>query len=180
MIEELAILEDITARLEALRIPFMLTGSLAMNYYAVPRMTRDIDVVVQIPPGRVPAFVQALEPDYMVVQDAVDSAVANRSMFNAIHVESVVKIDFVCLKDHDFRREEFSRRKRVEIDGFETWLVSREDLILAKLLWARDSESTTQIADVRNLLSADCDDAYLEKRAVKLGVSDKLAELRRP
>jgi hypothetical protein len=26
----------------------MLTGSMAMNYYAVPRMTRDIDMVINL------------------------------------------------------------------------------------------------------------------------------------
>src|SRR5437763_7624761 len=32
---------------------YMLTGSMAMNYYAQPRMTRDIDVVVAIKPNDV-------------------------------------------------------------------------------------------------------------------------------
>ncbi len=178
MLDELAILEDITKRLDSLRLPFMLTGSLAMNYYAVPRMTRDIDVILLIHPGRIHSFVQALEPEYMIVEDAVASAVANRSMFNAIHMESVVKVDFVCLEDHEFRHEEFSRRKRVRIDGFETWIVTREDLILSKMVWARDSESETQYADVRNLLKMDCDGRYLDQWASRLGVGEKLNELR--
>lgn len=46
MLSELDILKDISQRLEALLVPFMLTGSMAMNYYAVPRMTRDIDLVM--------------------------------------------------------------------------------------------------------------------------------------
>jgi predicted nucleotidyltransferase len=178
MIDEFTILEDITRRLDALRLPFMLTGSLAMNYYAVPRMTRDIDLVLMMPPGRVRSFVEALGQDYMIVEEAVDSAVAHQSMFNAIHMESTVKVDFVCLKDQEFRHEEFSRRKRVKIDGFETWIVSREDLILSKLVWSKDSNSETQHADIRNLLKKDCDDAYLDKWATRLGVAGKLAELR--
>ena len=32
---------------------YMLTGSMAMNLYATPRMTRDLDFVVAIAPGMV-------------------------------------------------------------------------------------------------------------------------------
>jgi hypothetical protein len=180
MSDELSILEDITKRLDALRLPFMLTGSVAMNHYAVPRMTRDIDLVILIPPGRIRSFVEALEADYMIVEEAVVSAVQHHSMFNVIHMESVVKVDFVCLKDEEFRREEFSRKKRVKIDGFETWIASREDLILSKLVWAKDSGSQTQYADIANLLNDECDDGYLTKWADRLGVSEKLEELRKP
>jgi N-acyl-D-aspartate/D-glutamate deacylase len=43
MLSELEVLEDVCARLEKARIEYMLTGSMAMTYYAQPRMTRDID-----------------------------------------------------------------------------------------------------------------------------------------
>jgi hypothetical protein len=49
MIEtELDVLRDVSRRLESAGISFMLTGSVAMNYYAQPRMTRDIDLVVSL------------------------------------------------------------------------------------------------------------------------------------
>ena len=48
MTEELAVLKSVTGRLEAAGIPYMMTGSFAANYYAVPRMTRDIDLVVEL------------------------------------------------------------------------------------------------------------------------------------
>ena len=51
MLSELDVLRDVTGRLEAARIEYMLTGSMAMNYYAEPRMTRDIDLVVALRPG---------------------------------------------------------------------------------------------------------------------------------
>ena len=44
---EIDIVRDISQRFEQVGIPYMLTGSMAMNYYAQPRMTRDIDMVVQ-------------------------------------------------------------------------------------------------------------------------------------
>jgi hypothetical protein len=50
MQNELDILRDISMRLEQAGISYMLTGSMAMNYYAQPRMTRDIDLVVALTP----------------------------------------------------------------------------------------------------------------------------------
>jgi hypothetical protein len=52
----------------------MLTGSMAMNYYAVPRMTRDIDLVIALPPSRARELVDTLSPDYMIFEEAVIDA----------------------------------------------------------------------------------------------------------
>ena len=51
MQNELDIVRDVSTRLDGAGIAFMLTGSMAMNYYAQPRMTRDIDLVVALTPA---------------------------------------------------------------------------------------------------------------------------------
>lgn len=76
-----------------------------------------------------------------------------------------------------YRQEEFARRKQVKPGDFATWIVSREDLVLSKIFWARNSRSEMQLNDVRNLLSADCDIQYLRSRAKTLGVNEMLEEL---
>ena len=55
-------------------------------------------------------------------------------------------------KGEEYRRHEFTRRVRVRVEDFEVWVVSKEDLILSKLDWARDSQSQRQLADVENRL----------------------------
>ncbi|MBK9706102.1 MAG: hypothetical protein IPO77_03590 [Acidobacteria bacterium] len=76
-----------------------------------------------------------------------------------------------------YRQEEFSRRQRITLGDFQTWIVSREDLILSKLWWARDSHSEMQMGDVRNLLTPDCDMGYIQSRAQALGVDKLLLEV---
>ena len=46
MIGEL--LNRITKALEKAEIPFMVSGSMALIVYTVPRMTRDIDIVIEL------------------------------------------------------------------------------------------------------------------------------------
>ena len=178
MKNELDVLRDISEKLDALEIPYMLTGSLAMNFYATPRMTRDIDLVVELEAGDVQKLVERLEPEYYISKNRALQAVARRRMFNVIHHESVIKVDCVVRKDTDYRREEFSRRSRVRIQDFETYLVSKEDLILSKLAWAKDSRSELQFGDVKNLLATDFDEDYVARWAEGLSVGDLLRELR--
>jgi len=99
------------------------------------------------------------------------------TMFNLIHNETVIKLAFIVLKNDQYRHEGFARRKLVTVGDFETWIVSREDLILSKLYWARDSKSELQLRDVKNLLIADCDIPYLYSRADDLGVRALLMEV---
>ena len=85
---ELDILRDVSERFERAGIPFMLTGSLAMNYYAEPRMTRDVDMVIEIQPDDTGRVATLFEPEYYVSRDAVAEAVAHRTSFYLIHRDS--------------------------------------------------------------------------------------------
>jgi len=178
MIEnELDVLRDVSQRLEGQGIEFMLTGSVAMNYYAQPRMTRDIDLVVALNETQTEGIVRLFESEYYLDKKFVASAISRRGMFNLIHNETVIKVDFVVLKSDSYRQEEFARRMTITLGDFQTWIVSREDLILSKLLWAKDSKSEMQWRDVRNLLSPECDMTYLRSRAKFLGVVEDLESL---
>jgi hypothetical protein len=96
--DELEVLHDVAARLEEAAIPYMVTGSMALNYCAEPRMTRDIDLVLDVRGDEVPQLVSTFRPEYYVPRDAVEKAVQQRSMFHLIHQASILKIDFVLRK----------------------------------------------------------------------------------
>ena len=177
MINELDVLHDMARRLERLGIQYMLTGSFAMNYYGCPRMTRDVDIVVAIPPDKIKALVADLQPEYYVDEQAVREAVGTLFMFNVIHLEATIKIDFVIRKDTEYRQLEFARRRQIDSDGTMLWIVSSEDLILSKLEWSRESHSLQQRADIGNLLPTVADADYLHTWARKLGVAEKLQQI---
>ena len=81
------------------------------------------------------------ESEYYLDKKNVANAISRRGMFNLIHTETVIKVDFVVLKSDSYRQEEFARRMTIAVGDFQTWIVSREDLILSKVLWAKDSKS---------------------------------------
>jgi hypothetical protein len=174
MLEELEVLRVVSERLEQALIPFMLTGSFAMAYYGKPRMTRDLDIVVALDEDDVNGIVAALSPDFYIDADSVRSAVLSQRLFNLMHLATSIKVDLIVRKGAEYRQVEFARRQPVQMHGVKTWIVSREDLILSKLVWAKDSGSELQLRDVRTLVDPSMDHSYLQRWAARLGVSDAL------
>ncbi len=178
MMTELDIVRDVSERLEGAGIAYMLTGSMAMNYFAQPRMTRDIDVVVALPDEAIDRIVTAFTPDYHVPLDAIRQAVRDKGMFNLIHEDSIIKVDCIVRKDAPYRRAEFERRQRIRIEDFDTWIVSKEDLIVSKLDWARDSHSEMQLRDICNLVASGCDVEYVDRWAESLELTQLWSQCR--
>ena len=170
MQDEINILRDVSGKLDRSGLDWMLTGSMAMNYYAQPRMTRDIDLVVALAQADTEIILSLFQPEYYVAREAVAGAIADESLFNIIHNQSVIKVDFIVRKHTLYRRAEFERRRRVALGDFSTWIVSKEDLILSKLDWAKDSLSEQQFRDVRNLVDTGCDKDYISHWAKEMGL----------
>ena len=169
-------MRDVSRKLDQAGIGYMLTGSMAMNYYAQPRMTRDIDVVVAIGPNDVEQMALLFEPEYYLSKQNMRESIAHESTFNLIHHESVIKVDFIVRKKDEYRRVEFERRRKVSILDFTTYIVSKEDLMISKLWWAKDSHSEIQLGDVKNLLATGYDREYVERWALELGLHHLLQQ----
>jgi hypothetical protein len=170
--EELEVLKIVTGRLESAGIAYMVTGSVAASYYAVPRMTRDIDLVVELSAGDADRFCALFEGEFYFDRDSVEAAIAARGAFNLIHQAYVIKVDCIVRKDSEYRRTEFARQRRGAIEGHGLALVAPEDLIISKLDWMRESLSEVQLSDVRNLLRSvpDLDRQYLAEWTERLGL----------
>ena len=174
---ELDVLGIVSDRLSAQGLPFMLTGSFALAYYATPRMTRDLDLVVELTEANVASLVAGFSPDFYIDADTVRAAIRSEQLFNLMHFESGIKVDLIVRKSAEYRQTEFARRHFVTVAGIRTWIVSREDLILSKLVWARDSDSELQLRDVRQLVAATLDLDYIHRWAPQLGVSELLNQV---
>lgn len=125
---ELEVLALTASRLDALGLAYMLTGSFALAYYATPRMTRDIDLVLEIEAGSVDALADSLSPDFYIDADSARQAIAHERLFNLMHYGSGLKIDLIVRKSSTYRRLEFDRRQRVLMGNAPIWIVSRAHL----------------------------------------------------
>ncbi len=178
-IDQIDVLGNFSRRLDKIGIEYMLTGSMALVHYAMPRTTVDIDIVVNISNDILPAFVKEFETDYYIPLGSAKSAVREKRMFNVLDQESVVKIDCIVLKNNEFERHAFSRRKKVNYSGdFDVWIISKEDLIVSKLIWSKRSGSERQLLDVAAIIRNGFDVGYVAEWTRKLGLEDVFAHSR--
>ena len=95
----------------------------------------------------------------------------------SLNIQTILKIDCVVLKDKEFEINAFARRQKIDYSGdFDVWIISREDLILSKLNWAKNTKSERQMQDVASVIRNGFDKEYVEDWAKKLGVKKLLDE----
>lgn len=141
----------------------MLSGSVAMSIYILPRATRDFDFIVNLQAKDIDALTNYFKEGYYCDADAVDDAVKNRSMFNIIDHASGFTADFIILKDEPFRQIEFKRRVQADFFGIPIYIVTAEDLLLSKLIWIQKIQSNIQMEDIKNLTALNLDWEYINK-----------------
>src|SRR3989344_3579476 len=141
--------------LDELDIPYAITGGYAVSVWGRPRSTFDIDVVVELAKPKAVFLSKALrkisELSY-VDENMVMRAVERKGEFNFIHSDSGIKVDFWVLRDDSVLRLEIKRRVSKTIDGQKVYFISPEDLILSKLRWYKESESSKQLEDVESII----------------------------
>lgn len=172
MSEELKILKEVAEKLNRAAIPYMVSGSVAMNFYAHPRMTRDIDIVIVLSEDNIKTFIDLFKDSFYLEEETVMNEVRRLGMFNLIHSKYIIKLDFILQKNDEFSVKEFGRRKEIDVEETKISIISPEDLILSKLNWAKDSFSEIQLRDVGNIrnMVEDLDIQYINEWVDKLGL----------
>lgn len=167
-----SILERLSSALTAAQVPYMLTGSFASSLHGAPRVTHDIDIVIAPTLGSLNQLLKQFPEDcYYASRDAALQAYGAEGMFNVIELETGWKVDFIIRKQRPFSLEEFERRREAEIAGARIYVASPEDVIIAKLEWAKLGESERQLRDAASIIATrdgELDGVYIHRWVEKL------------
>jgi hypothetical protein len=164
--------------LERLDIPYMVVGGFAAIFYGEPRLTLDVDIVVDMSPAHIRPFVAAFPiPDYYVSDEAIRDSLRRRFPFNVIQPFTGAKVDLVPLPRDLFTRLAFDRRQRMEHDaeGHSATFIRAEDLVVAKLVAFRETQSDKHLRDARGILATQWGRLDLEairRQAAAAGVGE--------
>lgn len=156
--------------LNRLKIPYLVTGGMAVFVWGRPRYTADIDIIVELGPGNVDKLTSALrslsEASY-VGENSIQKALLQKGEFNFIDGESGIKVDFWVGGRNPFDKERFKRPVFKNVFGKRVAFISAEDLILSKLLWHRDGGSSRHLEDIESVLKIqkELDLRYIRKWA---------------
>jgi hypothetical protein len=164
------------------KIPYMLVGSLATNFYCVPRSTEDGDVVVQ---SDLVGIASAISREHEHIrfdrQFAFESVTATRKLVLQTEGHGF-EIELFQLGDDEHDQMRFSRRRQVETMGRCVWVASQEDMIVTKLRWSQHAGREKDISDARNLIGVQGDRIdwpYVESWCERHGTRELLDKLRR-
>lgn len=182
MEEALGVTLRIVRVLDSLGVPYLVGGSIASSFFGEPRATYDVDIVADLQAEHVAPLIAALRDDFYLDEPAIRDAVRRRSTFNAIHLDTMFKVDVFVAKDDAPTNQELGRRRAYtlpEADGAEIVIASPEDVIVQKLYWYRlgDHVSDRQWSDAMGVLRTrgkKLDLAYMRQLAEQMGVADLL------
>ena len=176
------VLHRVLDALQALDIPYMIVGSFASTYWGRPRTTHDADLLVEMPVAKAPLLARALQTEFYAPEFALSEAAQQRSHANVIHLQYPFKVDLWMVQEDDYDRERFGRRRSATMFERQVWVSSPEDIILSKLRWYQMSpvlqRQLQDAVEVYEIQESDLDQAYLDRWAEHLRVTDLLREVR--
>lgn len=179
--EQLNVLRRTIERLETLRIEYFLTGSMASNFYGLPRLTHDVDIVIKFDEKNIDEMLRAFGRDSYISEEGIRESLSGSGMFNAIDLETGFKVDFWIFRGDAFGKSCFERCSRVQLaSNLSGVIASPEDVILHKLFWNSVTPSERQWRDARGIVLVRHDALdleYMKKWAEILGVWGDLEKL---
>lgn len=163
----------LTKVFQELGISYRVVGSVASSVHGIVRATLDIDLVANIQSQHISSLEQQLQGIYYIDTEMIKEAIQQRSSFNLIHLETMIKIDVFMLGQRPYDIVSFERNKEEELDGLVLVFKTSEDVLLGKLEWfvKTDKSSDRQWNDILGLLKINALDlAYLNQWAIELGL----------
>ena len=164
------------SRINNLSITYMVTGAAASIIYGEPRLTNDIDLVIDLKPSDVDKFAEAfpIAEFYCPPTEVIKLEISRplRGHFNLIHHETGFRADvYACGKD-DLNLWGLKNRNRVDVENNEFWLAPVEYVILRKLEYFREGGSEKHLRDIAGILALSADQISIKV------LEDKLKERR--
>jgi hypothetical protein len=161
-------------------IQYMVTGSFASSHHSEPRLTNDIDLVIEATREQLEKLLRLL-PDsrYYISRTAVEEAARNEGQFNVIDLDAGWKVDMILRKSQPHSIEAFQRRGSMDLDGVEVNVASAEDSLISKLAWAKLGESELQIRDAAAIVRIrrnDLDHDYIRRFVRELRLESQWAK----
>ena len=155
----------------------MVVGSFTSAAYGEPRLTNDIDIVVDLELNQVDELCDAFpSADFYVSREAARAALACRGQFNVIDPSSGNKVDFMISRKDAWGIEQLARRQKIPLlPNLDVFAARPEDIILSKLLYYQEGGSEKHLRDIAGILNTTreaVDRNYIKARVEQFGLTD--------
>lgn len=160
-------------RLNRMDARYMVTGSVASTAYGEPRLTHDVDLVLEIGRLQIGRLCEAfpLSDFYCPPEEVIaeESRRPNHGHFNIIHHETGYKADCYLAGNDPLHQWGMIRRRKIDMNGEPFYLAPPEYVIIRKLEYFKEGGSEKHLRDIRNMLEVSADLVDLSEIAIKVG-----------
>ncbi|PKN64809.1 MAG: hypothetical protein CVU57_13430 [Deltaproteobacteria bacterium HGW-Deltaproteobacteria-15] len=177
----------VLSRLEESGLQYMMTGAAAAIVYGQPRLTHDIDLVVEMSEGDAWKVSHVFPEDqfYCPPREILEQEArrALRGHFNVIHHASGFKADFYLKGRDELHRWAMAERRRIDFEGLSIWVAPPEYVILRKLEYYREGGSEKHLRDIAGIMDLSpeqIDMESLRKKIAEYGLEKEWEEVQVP
>ncbi|SKA79816.1 Nucleotidyl transferase of unknown function [Prosthecobacter debontii] len=169
----------ILSALETSGIEYMVGGSVAYMNYAIPRATKDFDLVIQIHEPEFTEFLGAVAPSFDLDPQIYVESLTGTKRYILQHRKTAFDVELFIRSEDPHHLEMWGRkfRRRLVFCNYEAWIPTAEDMIIQKLRWGRPQD----LVDVDNMItiqSPNLDWPYIEHWCDQHGTRPLLEQIR--
>ena len=154
-------------RLNKYSISYVVTGSVAAIVYGEPRVTHDIDLVVNCSFAQLKTITEAFPAEEFycppVETLTLEMKRSERGHFNLIHHETGFKADVYLVGRQDFLLWAIENARPIEFLNSTMNVAPIEYVIIKKLEYYREGGSTKHLSDIKNMLNISQDEINYTK-----------------
>jgi hypothetical protein len=158
--------------LEEAGISYMVTGAIASIAYGEPRLTHDIDLVIEMKPDQIQAITNMFPSDEFYCPPAevikVETCRFLRGHFNLIQHSTGMKAYLYLTGEDKLHSWGMSKRKRFPIEGKQIWFAPPEYVIVRKLQYYREGGSQKHLSDIVSILKISGDQLDMSEIEAKV------------
>lgn len=160
-------------------VDYVLVGGFAVNAYAFPRSTVDVDFVVSAPLGSIDRIARHFPREFHIDPQPQMELLTGTYRWIVEIDGTEFRVEIFHLGDDPHHQEIFRRKVTEESAEFgrAVWIPTAEDLVIQKLRWARRKD----LDDAQNILAVQgeaIDYRHIETWCASHGTLDRLAEVR--
>lgn len=174
------LIEIFVSRINRLESRYMLTGSLAAVLYGEPRLTHDVDIVIELALTKLNDFLSIFPEDQYSVPPLevvrIEVQRPNRGHCNVIHFESGLKADLYFMGKDPLHLWAMQHRRDVTIASESIWIAPPEYVIIKKLAFYKEGGSEKHLRDIRLMLehsSSSISFPFIKEQVTQLGLSQE-------
>ena len=177
--QETDLFTKFTEKLSTARLSYMVTGSVACIIYGEPRLTYDLDIILDLPANSIKSFLKQFpEKDFYVPPHEVIMVEINRAQrghINVIDFSSGFKLDVYFPGEDLLIHWGLSKSREISYKNSSLKIAPPEYVVLQKLRFYKEGKSEKHIRDIKSMLSVSKEDISftdIENWAQELGLID--------